>query len=353
LDDNWNLLGNPYPSAISTRDFLTLNSSVLTGALYIWTHGNLPSTFIGNPFYDNFVSNYNPIDYIPFNLTGNLLSPNPDYYIGACQGFFVTMIDGPATSATVNFNNSLRNSTYGNSTGANFFRTQNTTTLENPEFNRIWLELSNNNMAVRTLVGYVSGATMEKDNLYDAISKKDNSLKLYSLTNEDKFIIQGRSLPFNDMDQVKMGIDIYESGQYSIALAMVDGLFLNTAQNIFLEDRLLNTIHNLRQGPYNFTATTGTHTDRFVLRYNDTTLSNPTQEMHTTFAYITNDILKTQSTQGIEEITIYDISGKLFKTYTLDSVSNSFETAFPYANGVYIATLKLSNGIVVSKKLVH
>jgi hypothetical protein len=75
--------------------------------------------------------------------------------------------------------------------------------------------------------------------------------------------------------------------------------------------------------------------------------------MHTTFAYITNDILKTQSTQGIEEITIYDISGKLFKTYTLDSVSNSFETAFPYANGVYIATLKLSNGIVVSKKLVH
>ena len=353
LDDNWNLLGNPYPSAISTRDFLTLNSSVLTGALYIWTHGNLPSTFIGNPFYDNFVSNYNPIDYIPFNLTGNLLSPNPDYYIGACQGFFVTMIDGPAASATVSFNNSLRNSTYGNSTGANFFRTQNTTTTENPEFNRIWLELSNNNQAVRTLVGYVSGATMEKDNLYDAISKKDNSLKLYSLTNEDKFIIQGRSLPFNDMDQVKMGIDIYESGQYSIALAMVDGLFLNTAQNIFLEDRLLNTIHNLRQAPYNFTATTGTHTDRFVLRYNDTTLSNPTQEMHTTFAYITNDILKTQSTQGIEEITIYDISGKLFKTYTLDSVSNSFETAFPYANGVYIATLKLSNGIVVSKKLVH
>jgi hypothetical protein len=353
LDDNWNLLGNPYPSAISTRDFLTLNSSVLTGALYIWTHGNLPSTFIGNPFYDNFVSNYNPIDYIPFNLTGNLLSPNPDYYIGACQGFFVTMIDGPAASATVNFNNSLRNSTYGNSTGANFFRTQNTTTTENPEFNRIWLELNSSNQAVRTLVGYVSGATMEKDNLYDAISKKDNSLKLFSLTNEDKFIIQGRSLPFNDMDQVKMGIDIYESGQYSIALAMVDGLFLNTAQNIFLEDRLLNTIHNLRQAPYNFTATTGTHTDRFVLRYNDTTLSNPTQEMHTTFAYITNDILKTQSTQGIEEITIYDISGKLFKTYTLDSVSNSFETAFPYANGVYIATLKLSNGIVVSKKLVH
>ncbi|MGL2964505.1 PKD-like domain-containing protein [Flavobacterium sp. RSB2_4_14] len=353
LDDNWNLLGNPYPSAISTRDFLTLNSSVLTGALYIWTHGNLPSTFIGNPFYDNFVSNYNPIDYIPFNLTGNLLSPNPDYYIGACQGFFVTMIDGPAASATVNFNNSLRNNTYGNSTGANFLRTQNTTTTENPEFNRIWLELNSSNQAVRTLVGYVSGATMEKDNLYDAISKKDNSLKLFSLTDEDKFIIQGRSLPFNDLDQVKMGVDIYESGQYSIALAMVDGLFLNTAQNIFLEDKLLNTIHNLRQAPYNFTATTGTYTERFVLRYNDTTLSNLTQEMDTTLAYITDDKLKIQSTEGIEEIAIYDISGKLFKTYTLDTISNHFEEEFPYANGVYIATIKLSNGIVVSKKLVH
>jgi hypothetical protein len=26
LDDNWNLIGNPYPSSISCRDFLTNNS---------------------------------------------------------------------------------------------------------------------------------------------------------------------------------------------------------------------------------------------------------------------------------------------------------------------------------------
>ena len=27
-DDNWNLVGNPYPSAINAIDFLTLNTNI-------------------------------------------------------------------------------------------------------------------------------------------------------------------------------------------------------------------------------------------------------------------------------------------------------------------------------------
>uniref|UniRef100_UPI0040475709 lamin tail domain-containing protein n=1 Tax=Flavobacterium sp. TaxID=239 RepID=UPI0040475709 len=37
-DDNWNLLGNPYPSAISINSFLTANTE-LDGFVRLWTHG--------------------------------------------------------------------------------------------------------------------------------------------------------------------------------------------------------------------------------------------------------------------------------------------------------------------------
>lgn len=42
-DDNWNLLGNPYPSALGVNEFLTGNASI-EGFVKIWTHGTLPNT---------------------------------------------------------------------------------------------------------------------------------------------------------------------------------------------------------------------------------------------------------------------------------------------------------------------
>lgn len=40
-------------------------------------------------------------------------------------------------------------------------------------------------------------------------------------------------------------------------------------QNIYLEDKVLGVIHDLRQNPYSFTGTSGILNDRFVLRYNE------------------------------------------------------------------------------------
>ena len=68
-DDNWNLLGNPYPSAISINSFLTANPQ-LDGFVRLWTHGTSPSSSIVDPFYDNFVSNYTASDYIAINGSG-------------------------------------------------------------------------------------------------------------------------------------------------------------------------------------------------------------------------------------------------------------------------------------------
>lgn len=39
FDDNWNLVGNPYPSAIDAEEFLVQNQTKIEGAVWIWTHG--------------------------------------------------------------------------------------------------------------------------------------------------------------------------------------------------------------------------------------------------------------------------------------------------------------------------
>lgn len=360
LDDNWNLLGNPYPSAISCRGFLSNNSTHLTGALYIWTHGTLPSTSAANPFYNTFFSNYNATtDYVPFNLTGNLANPNPDYYIGAGQGFFVTMKDETAGSATINFTNSLRNKTYVNATGTNFFKSSEVSTQENnevPEFNRIWIDLVKENQPpMRTLFGYVSGATMQKDNLHDAISKRDDSLKIYSLQNNESFVIQGRSLPFEENDQVAIGVDIIESGIYKIALAMVDGVFSNPSQNIYLEDKFLNIIYNLRQNPYSFYSLAGAFNDRFVIRYTNTSLSNPnfeTLESSVILAANHGEMTVKSYLDNIDEVTVYDIlSRQLFFTKGINS--NYFVTSsITMSQQTLIVKIKLQNGVVVYRKII-
>ena len=359
LSDNWNLLGNPYPSAISCRDFLTLNSSVLTGALYIWTHGIAPTNLANSPYYQSYTYNYNPNDYVAYNLTGNIATGNPDYYIGSGQGFFVTMKDGPTGSASVAFNNSLRNVAYGNASGTNFFRTAATRTSTDAtlEFNRIWLDLvKDTQTSVRTLFGYVTGATMEKDNLHDAPIRNDNNLKIYTIANEEEYTIQGRSLPFDTADQVAVGIVTLEGGEYKIAIGAVDGLFENQNQGIYLQDNLTGVVHDLRLAPYTFTANAGTFTNRFVVRYTNAALGIDTP------VFNDNTVVVFKNTAGLHinsgsipmgAVEIYDIRGRQLATQKNIGASQISFTALPMTNQVLLVKITSEDGVVVTKKVVY
>jgi hypothetical protein len=68
--------------------------------------------------------------------------------------------------------------------------------------------IDSNNIPVRTVVGYVSEATIGLDRMYDAIKNIANEKNIYSLSEDETLIIQGRPTPFDQNDQVPIGVTI-------------------------------------------------------------------------------------------------------------------------------------------------
>lgn len=351
-DDNWNLLGNPYPSAISIGSFLTANTAI-DGFVRLWTHGTSPSSSIADPFYDNFVSNYTAADYVAINDAGATSGSGTLSVIGGGQGFFVLMNPGAAGTSTVTFNNAMRNKGYSNS---QFFRAATTVDAlgEDLERHRIWLDFVSPTETTRTLVAYVKDATMAKDRMFDAFTDYKSAQNFYSLLDTEIMTIQGRSLPFNENDQVPMGFKAAASGSFTIALAEVDGLF-SANQNIYLEDKQLGIIHDLRVNPYSFTATAGVNNTRFVLRYTNTTLGNEDFIGDSNEVFVVSDeaLTITSKTENIKEIEVFDVLGRKLHHSKNINTQTQVLNSIQKSNSGLIIYITLENGKQVVKKTIY
>ncbi|SDR65892.1 Por secretion system C-terminal sorting domain-containing protein [Formosa sp. Hel1_31_208] len=360
FDDNWNLLGNPYPSALDAQTFLTHPSnSIIEGAVHIWTHGSQIGTFTDS-FYDDFELSYNINDYITYNFSGTNTYNDESFSgkIGSGQGFFVLALNDSET-ASVTFNNSMRDRSHSNT---EFYRTSinSTESASNSDpidRNRIWLSLiAADGTASNILVGYIEGATQEKDRLFDAYNREVNSLNMYSIIGDEGMIIQGRALPFDANDQVPLGTILPESGAYSIVISGLDGLFSDENQTIYLEDTYTNTMHDLRASPYTFSVTNGIHySDRFILRYTDDTLSINEIETGTGLTIITpkNEYIKVNSDGSpIQSIIVYDLLGRvLFDKKSINQSEFILEN-HNLSDGTYIVKATLINSISKAQQVV-
>lgn len=343
-DDNWNLLGNPYPSALSADDFLTVNNTHLEQFVKIWTHGIDPAA-IADPFYQDFLFNYDVADYITYNALGGTQS-GFDGYIGAGQGFFVLMTDAASTSENVTFNNSMRSNTYRND---QFYRTSNEV-----EKHRIWLKLvSPTGSSSDALVGYVTDASDDLDAKYDAISAREKAtFELYSVIKDDSYAIQGRSLPFNDSDLVPLGVVVPQNGIYTIAINNTDGLF-SEDQNIYLEDLELGIVYDLKAAPYTFMANSGRYNNRFVLRYTNESSKANSFEDNSVFVY-TNELININSQNvKLKEVTVYDLLGRnLYSNSNVNQTEISIQQISPTQSGLII-NVTLVNGQTKTFKVIY
>jgi len=381
-DNNWNLIGNPYPSAIivnGPNGFLTQNTSVIDGnvtggaidgAIFIWSQSTPPVDSNNGNQNINFAQS----DYAIINAMGSVAggdangdgvidtSDRPGDYIPSGQAFFVSMSDSsPAydgnptiKSSTITFNNAMR------VTGNNdlFFRTSNS-------INKLGISLtSDNGVASEVLIGYSQNASDDYDGMYYDAPKNEsvdiNSVIYTSIPNMDKqFAIQSKnsnSLTIDEVIPVGFYTEIDEPTIYSLSISQREGDFM-TSNTIYLIDRLDNSIHELDDDTnYDFVSDSGEFDDRFEIVFTAQALSiddnnvNPNQ---LTITELSNGDVQIKITEPltIKTVEILDILGR--QIYNLEGTSSTeLYNLSKLSNAAYIAKVTLSNGQTISKKAI-
>ena len=351
-ENKFNLIGNPYPSSLDAVAFIKKNTGNITGALYFWTHNTLPANT--DPAQANKYF-YTTNDYAVFNLTGSVAggkaapsdknsSNIPNGKVGSGQGFFVRGL----TNVPLIFTNDMR---LGES-NSQYFKTTSSIT----EKGLIWLNFTNEQGAFKqTLVGYLDDATNDFDNDYDAVTFNGNAyVDFYSVNETKKLTIQGRALPFDNVDKVPLGYRTTIAGNFTISIDHVEGLL--NEQPVFLEDKSTGVIHDLRSSDYTFSTEIGTFTERLVLRYKtDKTLGTDD------FGNLENGILLSvknkvinlmSSKEDIKEVSVFDITGKLL--YNKKKVGNNELQIqnLQSGNQVLLVKITLENNSTVTKKII-
>lgn len=357
-DDDWNLVGNPYPSAISADAFINANiigtgsiNQTINGTLYFWTHkadigagANLGPDAL----------NFSQDDYAVYTLAGGTGTSGsisggskPLGYIASGQAFFVEA----QAAGNVAFNNSMRATSHSNS---QFYKTKSAKSKAVSK-NRLWLNLENSlGMFSQQLVGYFDNATLGYDNGYDGLlNDAGNYINFYSFIDSDTYKIQARPA-FDENDQVKLGYSSAIAGTFSIDIDSKEGIFTYTDTNVYLEDKLLETIHDLKN-PYTFNTEAGTFNDRFVLRYTNKTLGTKDYESLENQVVISNknkQIKVYSKAETIDNVVVYDLLGrKLFQKDKVDS-SEIIISNLISSQQVLLVKVILKKGNEVTKKVV-
>lgn len=337
LGKGFNLIGNPYASPINADRFLNDNETTV-GALYFWTHSVAAS---GGVYPVNNYASYTKLGGTAAAAGG----PVPNGTIQTGQGFYVRAYD----FGTALFSNFQR---VNASVSTQFYRTSNEVTSVT-EKHRVWLNLNDANVSYnQTLVGYMDGATTGFDNSIDGRILDDSKPMLYSVLNADKLVIQGKGLPFTDEDIVPLGLKVLVPGNYSISLDGVDGLFVN--QDVFVKDKYANVIHDIKQGAYSFTSQDGTFEDRFELVYKNTTLGgDDIVNENALTVYTSNNGIVVNSSEQITEVVVFDVLGRKLYQQNVVNQEEVIVTKIIKSNQALFVKTTLTNGQVITKKVIY
>jgi hypothetical protein len=338
-DNDFNLIGNPYPSAVDIESFLNTNgetNGVIDGTVYLWTH----ATEISN-------NGYSDSDYVTYNYVGAIaVDENTEVSknIGSGQGFFVRALK----SAPVVFDPSM---ILLNANDQFFKSSQAKNSIEK---DRMWLNLKGSDQSFKQiLMGFDDKATDQMDNGYDAIYLDGGrSLGFYSLLNDQKLAIQGLGA-FESSKKIDLGFNVAIDGlAMTLELGRVEGV-LEEAE-IILIDHELGIMHDLKQNAYDFkTVSKGEFPGRFSLVFNRTilltdeaTLSDKVQ------IYMQEEKLLVDSKEEIIEIKIYDALGRLLILYRPGSKNFELSLDEIHAGSFFIVQLWGINRSETTKKMI-
>ncbi|MCK0130069.1 hypothetical protein MWU59_01010 [Flavobacteriaceae bacterium F08102] len=348
-DVDWNLLGNPYPSAIDIDLFVNYEANTsVDKTVYLWTHN---TNWINNPS----GTSYTTDDYAVYTsgIGGTAAisgGKKATQFISSGQSFFINA----NTEGIVSYTNAMRTNIHNDT----FYRNQSTKNKSENEIDRIWLNITNNEGAFsQMLVGFTEKATDLIDS-FDGPSFGSGYLSLYSIIEGKAYTINGRS-PLNGNTEIPLGFTSYlnKGTTAKIAIDARNGTLATSLYDILLYDKTLNIQFDLSQGAYEFELDEpGSYNERFTL-FLHTTKTNQTPPNLTKDTLIIDQKnsqlnLKTKLNNIIKLVQVYDLKGQLLLREENNS-SALIINNHSFANGsILIVQATLEDNSKLTKKII-
>lgn len=331
--EEWNLIGNPYPSYISAYEFLNHNINNnpvldnMSGAIYGYKGQALDRWEI-------------------INLS-SVTSPLPDVLIAPGQGFFVAsgvpVDDAEFTTEGSPTAPEMRRSNGGDDFIAN--RSSQTSSNYNLE-----ITASTTNTTFKTDFYFNGMSSLGLDPGYDSklFGEAAPSFSIYSHLVEDNIgLPMGiQSLGENDLATVSIPLGVNANQGEQLTFSISESTLPSTI-DVYLDDTVANTSTLLTSGNYILTPNiTLNGTGRFYLRTGDSALSSTENTLNSLTIY-TNETEKTVVITGqlVEDtkVNIYDLQGRnvISKDLNSSSTSNTIDVS-NLSIGVYV--VQLQNG---------
>ncbi|MEP0264242.1 T9SS type A sorting domain-containing protein, partial [Dokdonia sp.] len=358
--NNYNLLGNPYASAIDVTAFINANDAV--SAVYYWDHITNPTSALPGPGSSNFSMNDISVRNAMMGIGAVNGSTMPTQFMASGQGFAIKAEQTEAVSNTpVVFTNSLR--VTGNNDD---FRSNEA--VSNSSFDKLWLHIttsSYSDIKSQMAIGFMREETegLDLTSGFDAgydTTRLGTFISLFStLETGEQLSIQGRET-FNAQMEIPVGFStsIETEETYTINIDHFEGAVLEGA-SIFLIDNVLNTITNLKEETYTFIATKGIQPDRFIVVFEEREVLDIEDEVLneneiTVFPNpASNEItLDYSGNRQLQEAIIININGQKIQRLDLSDFNQSQRfTINPISTGIYFIQI-VSKEKTILKKLI-
>ncbi|GGG35722.1 hypothetical protein GCM10011344_40760 [Dokdonia pacifica] len=350
--NNYNLLGNPYASAIDVTAFINANDAV--NEVYYWDHITNPTSELPGFGTSNFSMNDISIRNAMMGIAAVNGGTEPGQFMASGQGFGIKADQAEMVAGTpVVFTNSIR--VTGNNDG---FRNSETSA----DIDKLWLNLTTtafDEAIAQTGIGFTPEATPSIDKGYDS-PRVGTFLSLFTRVDSGELLgIQAREAFEADME-IALGFStsIEAETPYTISIGNLEGIAIENA-SVFIIDHLLNTIINLNEQSYTFTAQKGLHTDRFTIVFQDRDVLSADEESfrESVISLYPNPsqgqiTLAYAGPSTLENAIITDVNGKIIKRIDLQNFDQIQTIDLNnLARGMYFMQI-ISQGNTVTKKLI-
>ena len=354
------LTGNPYPSAINLRKFLTVanNASAVncTGNAYFWEQDKSVNSHVLEAYrggYGTYASGTNIYQKPTFFATDHAGNPvagsygsGSDYpreFAPVGQGFMIVGTSSNPVMMQDKFREFKKE-------GVDTHFEKVTASEQTPHF-RINAKLGGAGVRQITLAFHPE-ATDGIDHGMDAESLDATPIDVFFALQEKEFVME--AVPFEINRKIPLGFRSDVPVVFGLTVSEI--VNFDDAQNIFVHNKTDNTYHDIKNNIYEINLPEGTHTTQFEITFTDEALN--TQNLaRSVFDVVQNNDTKELAVANpalldVKTLNLFDINGKLIFSKSNQGIKSQyhFSTA-GISDGVYIVNILNSDNRSFSKKV--